>query len=148
MSLLETPTCPYCQAPATLTTGAIIYPHIRDLADKPIWACMPCKAWVGCHPGTQMPLGRLADAELRTAKQAAHNAFDPLWKGKIRRDGCSKRNARGAGYAWLAKQLGIPGEDCHIGMFDVETCRRVAEICRHPSRRPKAHQPDLLEEAQ
>lgn len=144
MSALDIPVCPYCGKPSTLVTGAVVHPHMPELADKPIWACMPCKAWVGCHPGGQMPLGRLANAELRRAKQEAHNLFDPLWKAKMRRDGCSKREARGKAYAWLADQLGIPRENCHIGMFDAPTCRRVVDICRNPKRKPKP-QPDLLE---
>jgi uncharacterized protein DUF3268 len=148
MSALDIPVCPYCSKPSTLVTGAVVYPHMPELAEKPIWACMPCGAWVGCHPGGQMPLGRLADAGLRRAKKEAHNLFDPLWKAKMRRDGCSKREARGKAYAWLAGQLGIPREDCHIGMFDVATCRRVVEICRNPKRKPQPHQPDLLEDAQ
>lgn len=124
------PKCPYCGAASVLTTGAVLYPHRPDLHHRPFYHCAPCKAWVGCHPGTTKPLGRLADAELRRAKSAAHAAFDRLWKAKMRRDGCSKRKARGAGYAWLAKQLEIDPARCHIGMMDVETCRRVAEICR------------------
>lgn len=31
--------------------------------------------------------------------------------------------------AWLAEQLGIERQKCHIGQFDIETCERVAEIC-------------------
>lgn len=39
---------------------------------------------------------------------------------------------RRAGYRWLAARLGIPEDQCHIGMFDVAMCRRVIEICtRH-----------------
>ncbi|WP_247790043.1 MULTISPECIES: zinc-finger-containing protein [unclassified Bradyrhizobium] len=37
--------------------------------------------------------------------------------------------ARGSGYRWLSEQLGINRKRCQIGMFDVETCRRVVEIC-------------------
>jgi hypothetical protein len=113
--------CPYCGKPASLVVGRVIYPHRSDLADKPVWACLPCGAWVGCHPGTKRPLGRLADADLRKAKMAAHAAFDPLWRsGEMRRK---------AAYAWLAKQLGITGKEAHIGMFDLATCRRVVETC-------------------
>ncbi len=57
-------------------------------------------------------------------------AFDPLWEAKVRRDGCSKGEARGRGYAWLAKQLEIDRAGCHIGMFDEALCERVIEICR------------------
>ena len=117
--------CDYCQQPAELVTGADIYPHRHDLSSKAIWRCAPCGAWVGCHYGTTQPLGRLANAELRKAKMAAHAAFDPLWK--------SRRMRRGEAYRWLSKELGIPFEQTHIGMFDVETCRRVVEACQKES---------------
>jgi len=121
--------CNYCDSAAELVTGAIVYPRRPDLADKPIYRCEPCDAWVGCHPGTTTPLGRLADAALRKAKMDAHAAFDPLWKRKAAQEGWSKGKARGKGYAWLAKQLGIPPGECHIGMMDVAMCHRVVEVC-------------------
>ena len=37
---------------------------------------------------------------------------------------------RQAAYAKLANALGISGKDCHIGMFDAATCKRVVEIVR------------------
>ncbi len=110
----------------------------------PMWLCRPCAAWVGVHNNSPryLPLGRLANAELRAAKQAAHAVFDPLWQRKLipdrrpRQKG-EKKRARGDGYHWLADQLGIPFEQCHIGLFDVETCKRVIAICTpyHPSMR-------------
>lgn len=124
------PNCDYCGSRSERVTGATIYPHRADLAAKIIYRCQPCGAWVGCHPGTDTPLGRLANAELRRAKSAAHAAFDPLWKAKIKREKVRKGKARGLGYQWLAEQLGIEAADCHIGMFDVATCQRVVEICR------------------
>jgi hypothetical protein len=36
---MAAPICPTCGTAARLTDGAEIYPHRRDLADKPIWAC-------------------------------------------------------------------------------------------------------------
>lgn len=122
------PTCRYCQTPAALLrVGDAGYPYRRDYG--PIWTCAPCKAWVGCHPGTEKALGRLANAELRKAKQEAHAAFDPLWQRKIAREQCSKGHARRAGYRWLSEQLGIPIKETHIGYFDVEQCRRVVQVC-------------------
>lgn len=127
----QTPICPYCEKRSTfLASSASLYGG-RDFG--PVYACMPCGAWVGCHPGTTAPLGRLADSELRRAKQAAHAAFDPLWKRKMRRESVDKGVARNAGYAWLAEQLGIHRSECHIGMFDVATCARVVAICAHKS---------------
>jgi hypothetical protein len=114
--------CPYCNQTAVLVTGDVVYPHRPDLYEKRLYSCASCDAYVGCHPGTTRPLGRLANAELRAAKMKAHAYFDPLWKS-----GAMKRPAA---YAWLAAQLGIERNDCHIGEFDIETCRRVVEICR------------------
>jgi hypothetical protein len=71
----------------------------------------------------------LADAELRGWKKKAHSVFDPLWRKKIEREGCSKSFARKAGYRWLSEQLDIPFEKCHIGEFDVDMCQRVVEVC-------------------
>ena len=118
--------CPYCQQVAVYVDSTAVYRRSYGM----IYLCRQCNAYVGVHNGTDKPLGRLANAELRKAKIAAHDAFDPLWKGKIRRDGCAKYKARGAGYKWLAKQLQMNPEDCHIGMFDVDLCKQVVEVCR------------------
>ncbi len=107
------PDCPYCTEPSVLIDSAEVY---GGRSFGPIYLCRPCRAWVGCHPDTTTPLGRHANADLRKAKIAAHNALDPLWKRK-------------AAYAWLAEQLGIDRDDCHVGMFDVAQCERVVEVC-------------------
>ncbi len=67
----------------------------------------------------------MANEELRRAKISAHAAFDPLWRGQLPK-GAARRKA----YRWLADQLGIDPKDCHIGMFDVEMCRKVTEACK------------------
>jgi hypothetical protein len=117
--------CPYCGGAAVFHQTSN---HLYGRDYGPVWHCAPCGAWVGCHPGGK-PLGRLANKALRDAKVAAHAAFDPLWQAKQRRDSCSKAKARGAGYKWLADQLGIDRKDCHIGMFTVEQCSKVVEVC-------------------
>lgn len=114
--------CDYCGEAARLTTGREVYPHRADLHGKSFYVCTPCDARVGCHPGTTNALGRLANAELRGAKQAAHAAFDPLWQG----GGMKRKDA----YYRLSKALGIPFADCHIGMMDAAMCRRVVEVVR------------------
>ena len=121
--------CAYEQAELRLIKhGQKDYPYSKDYG--PVWLCLECGAYVGCHPGTEKPLGRTANAELRAAKIKAHAAFDRLWKAKMNRDGISKGAARRAGYGWLSEQLGLPKEKTHIALFDVDTCQRVEEICR------------------
>ena len=126
--------CPYCHRRATLENGSIIYPHRPDLHVKLFWVCPgSCDAWVGCHPGTTRSMGRIANKELRQAKIRAHDVFNPIFK-----DG---RMTRGEAYRWLAEKLGIPREECHIGMFDVDGCRRVVEACKNLSenKTPQLH---------
>lgn len=126
--------CPYCGEHAALVTGDVVYPHRPDLYLKKFWNCAPCGAYVGCHApnsklgfdGTQ-PLGRLANAELRKAKSAAHAVFDPLWQDK----GYFKSRIKA--YNWLADKLKIPVVECHIGEFDIATCDKVVQLCLdHP----------------
>lgn len=123
--------CPYCDSPVKLMTSREVYQG-RDFGGQ-VWACSQfprCHAYVGCHPGTKKPLGRLANKELRAWKVMAHAEFDPMWKHKMEREQLSKSKARQAGYVWLAAQLGIEVKKCHIGWFDVEQCKRVVMICR------------------
>ena len=120
--LQEAPICPYCGTASEHVGGDVVYPHKPELADKKFWLCKPCDAYVGCHPGTPEPLGRLANAELRRAKMEAHTAFDKLWKG----DQAQMRRADA--YRWLAAELGIGVDDCHIGMFDLDACKKVIEV--------------------
>lgn len=115
-------TCPYCHAEVQRVTGEVIYSHRRDLYYKNFWSCEPCGAYVGCHEGGNSPLGRLANKELRQWKMNAHAVFDPIWR--------TRQMSRSAAYGWLAESLGIKFNECHIGMFDVDTCKRVVEICK------------------
>ncbi len=114
--------CPYCGWRASLVTGERVYPHRRDLHMLKFWLCSKCDAWVGCHPRTDIPLGRLANKELRVLKMAAHRTFDPLWK-------CGSMTRRDA-YAWLSRAMNLPPRETHIGMFDEEQCREVVRLCR------------------
>lgn len=109
--------CDYCGNDAELVTGNVIYPHRRDhLVLRKFWLCRPCDAYVGTHENSNaVPLGRLANAELRALKQQVHKAFDPLW---LRRE-----MSRTEAYRWLAQALDIPEGECHVGMFDTARCR-------------------------
>jgi hypothetical protein len=114
-------TCNYCGAVADLVSGEVIYPHRHCLWGKMFWRCEPCKAWVGCHPGTITPLGTLANAELRHMRNRAHEAFDPIWD--------SGQLARTQAYHWLANRMGMRKEDVRIGQFNLAQCQRVIDEC-------------------
>lgn len=125
--------CPYCsQLAKFLPTSEAIY-HGRDYG--PVYICVPCDAWCGCHPGTTKPLGRLANKELRQWKMKTHLVFDPIWRERWERKNAvdakyKKGMARGGRYKKLAELMGIPKEECHIGMFDVGRCQKAIEICQ------------------
>ena len=113
----EFPRCPYCGNESIKSTGDIVYPHREDLKDKVFYECLPCEARVGCHNGTDKPLGSLANLELRRVRSAAHGFFDPLWKkGFMTRD-----NA----YVALAFELNIPFKFAHIGQFNIEQSKKT-----------------------
>lgn len=115
-------TCPYCFGFAPLVREAKVRPTYKGPGGKQFYHCAPCDAYVGCHEGTTQPLGRLANAQLRRAKQQAHTAFDPIWRS----GGMSRSQA----YEWLAVELRITNEACHIGMFTVPRCERTIALCR------------------
>lgn len=79
-----------------------------------------CKATHGAYPDGS-PLGTPADEKTRRARVEAHKALDGLW---------TNSEQRLDAYAWLAKQLGIPLEQCHIARFDRARCQRVVELVR------------------
>lgn len=93
-----------------------------------------CMAYVGVHKGTDRALGRLANTELREAKKEAHFYFDQIAKtnliNKIWKKHIPNTSNRNKAYLWLSIQLGIPHEVCHIGMFGVEDCKRVVDLCK------------------
>lgn len=101
----------FCGAPALL----------RDSKWGKWYACTrfpACDGAVGCHKGTDRPLGTLADKPTRQARKEAHEAFDPLWQ-----DGDMTRSEA---YAWLASEMGL-GE-VHIGEMSREECAQVVEL--------------------
>lgn len=122
--------CDYCGRLARYVDSSIVYGRSYGM----IYYCPDCRAWVGVHKGTDEPLGRLADAELREWKKAAHAAFDLFWKGK------EKRTRRWV-YEWLAKEMGLPQEQTHIGMFDIEQCKQVIRICKEARANGKTFEP-------
>lgn len=117
--------CNYCGNSAVLATGKTIYPHIPNLAHLKFWLCSPCGAYVGCHRGTEEPMGLLANGETRKWRQKAHAAFDPIWK----RGGISRVIA----YSRLAELMGLTKDECHIGRFGVSDCQRLIEVVKRLS---------------
>lgn len=130
------PPCGECGETTGMAQVEFIYPNRPDLwqredGSRPwFWYCSSCHAYCGAHRDTLKPFGTPGNAETRRARQDAHNAFDRLWRAKARKEGVSTQKARGAGYKWLAEQMGIPAKECHIGAMSALDAHRVMEICR------------------
>ena len=128
--ILSGKVCPYCGKKTEYVDSSVIYGRSYGM----IYLCRDCMAYVGVHKGTDQALGRLANAELREAKKEAHYYFDQIAKtsliNKIWHEYIPGISNRNKAYLWLSKKMGIPREMCHIGIFDVEECKRVVEICK------------------
>lgn len=108
--------CPYCNQPAQWVPNEEVYGK-RYGKFYMCWFCKPCRAYVGCHNNTKIPLGTMANVELRGWRVKVHNYIDPLWKGgKI---------SRKKVYQILKDRF---GKDIHIGESDIETCKRILEF--------------------
>lgn len=47
--------------------------------------------------------------------------------------------SRSEAYRWLAREMLIDREECHIGSFDKEQCGRVVEIVKAAREKDKPH---------
>ena len=65
--------CPYCGAVAVIRPAAEIYRNEKCKEELYVCSNYPaCKAYVGMNPKTRMPLGELADGDLRHLRIRAH----------------------------------------------------------------------------
>jgi hypothetical protein len=117
---LPSPTvCPHCGNEVKIVGNEVIYG--KPFGKWP-WAyrCVndACDSFVGMHPETNIPLGTLANAEIRKARKLTKELFQKLWTdgGKMTRD---------EAYLWMSGELKIPAAECHFGWFDVPTCRKA-----------------------
>lgn len=142
--------CPYCHSDVELVTGAEVYPEKPELADRHIWRCMCCDASVGCHrqgarvigPGGvelfsdgTLPMGSLANKDLRLARIETHRLFDAMWQPPA----CMTRVEA---YGWMARLLNIPHEAAHVASLSYDECVKVMlaieDLMRSPQEPPPA----------
>lgn len=116
--------CPYCGAQAFLRPASVVYgPKAIDPA-APYYVCArypACDSYVAAHKKTRLPMGTLADPELRRRRVQAHAAFDRLWQSGL----MTKRQA----YLWLRAKLNLPEQEAHIGKFSILRCELVIQLC-------------------
>lgn len=120
--VLKPTICRYCGNPVVLTSNKEIYG--REFRNGKIYLCRNCGTFVSTHPGTDIPLGTLANEELREYRKEAHFWFDRIWKRPTR------ITTRFKAYGWLALKMELPREKTHIGMFEKEQCIKVVELVK------------------
>lgn len=110
--------CPYCGSPVIFTSNAVIYG--KQYGGGMCYKCVNCDSYVGVHKGTNVPLGILANKELRELKKECHALFDPLWK--------SNKMTRKEAYGYLANLLSISIDECHFGWFSKEMLQKAKNV--------------------
>lgn len=114
--------CPYCGSIAVLRSAEGIYPD--DNKNRMLYVCKnypQCDAYVNVHAGTNIPMGSLADHELRSLRKKAHQYFDRLYLSGL----MSREDA----YVWLSELLAMPLSEAHIGHLGEYYCQLVCKEC-------------------
>jgi len=125
--------CPYCGAPVRYRSADGIY------QDNPngvmLYVCErypKCDAYVRTHAGTKVPVGNMADGELRALRKEVHDAFNQLY--------LSKMMSRDDAYRWLSDMLQASQSQAHIGNLTEYYCRKVIEESKRlMNSRKRAH---------
>lgn len=115
--------CPYCGGPVTYRSADGIY-HDNS-RNTMLYVCShypECDAYVRVHTGTNIPVGTLANQELRALRRTAHHYFDQLYQSGL----MSKQDA----YQWLADLICAPLSQAHIGYLGEYYCKQVIEESR------------------
>ncbi len=116
--------CPYCGSQAFLRPASVLGKTGQNEINEKYYVCARypfCDSYVKAHRHNQMPMGTLANAELRKKRQKAHKALQQL----IDRGLMSRSEA----YHWLQLQMGLPQEDAHIAKFSDQRCEQVIQLC-------------------
>lgn len=141
--------CPYCLSDVELVAADVVYPNRPELADRKVWRCTNCDASVGCHRAGalvtlvggetvesdgSLPMGSLANPDLRAARIETHRLFDAIWQPPA-------RMSRSDAYSWMAKLLGIEKEEAHIAALSYDECIKVQlaieDLMRAPGEQPE-----------
>ncbi len=118
------PLCPYCGSHTVLRSADGIY--FDNKKHEMLYVCKNyprCNSYIRVIPGTAIPLGTVANQELRALRNEAHKYLSLLY-----RDGfMTKQDA----YQWLAGKMNIPASAAHIGKMGEYSCKQVIEICQN-----------------
>lgn len=111
--------CRYCNGRVVFVNNSHVYGSTVGLWPF-VYTCVNCDSFVGTHTGTDIPLGTLANRELRQLRQVAKQSFLALNK-------LLHRNATQS-YKWLAEQMDKPVNETHFGWFEAEDLNKALQI--------------------
>lgn len=117
--------CPYCGAKAVLRPASVVYGTNLNEKGRHIYLCSnwpACDAYVSAHKTSLLPMGTLANGELRHKRILAHRALSAFQQ--------RRHMEKWAVYLWLEMQLGLGREEAHIGQFSEGQCEQVMKLCR------------------
>lgn len=115
--------CPYCGSSVVYRSADGIY-HDNS-KNTMLYVCShypECDSYVRVHQGTNIPVGSMANHELRTLRRTAHYYFDQLYRSGY----MTKQDA----YQWLADLISAPISQAHIGYLGDYYCKQVIEQSR------------------
>lgn len=115
--------CPYCEGDVSCVNNAVIYGTSYGRWPY-MYLCEDCKAYVGLHPETNIPLGTLADRLLREARKVSKNLFT----SKLMEP--PSNMTRSEAYVYLASKMNIEAAKCHFAWFDIKQCEQVIAILK------------------
>ena len=117
--------CPYCHAHASLRPASPVYGSTPQTRGKFLYVCdrwPACNAYVSAHERTLLPMGTLANGDLRHKRILAHRALK-----KLQQD-CHME--KWEVYIWLQAKLGLDAHQTHIGQFSEYMCEQVISLCQ------------------
>lgn len=140
--------CDYCDGKVQLRKDVEIFGEDRG---RMLWVCEnfpECNTYVKAHAKPEfnyMPIGTLADPNLRKLREDVHQNFDHFWMPldgeSFRRiytvcdnppheiDGI-KPKPRMVAYWWLANEMDMDYYSCAISKFNEQQCRQAISICK------------------
>lgn len=117
--------CPYCGSKAIYRPASMVYGSATKDKSAHLYVCSKwpaCDSYVNVHKKSRLPMGTLANGNLRHKRIMAHKALSAFQRYR----GMDKW----AAYLWLQINLGLSPEQTHIGMFSEEMCGKVISLCR------------------
>lgn len=115
--------CPYCGAQAALRPSTVVYGD-KARPGEFLYVCPrypACNSYVGAHKKSLLPMGTMANGDLRNKRIRAHQAFDRLWKYGI----MEKWQA----YRWMQAKFSLSSEQAHIAKFSEYMCDQLICVC-------------------